>query len=174
MPERIPDQYEKNIRESLQGPKRSEQDIVRLVEDSISGLTIPDNVQVSLSMDMQDHSVWIDGERIMKTLSSLETNALEAMPRGGKLMLSIQGDEKQVIITIRDTGTGISRKNMDNIFVPFFTTKPTGEGTGLSLPLAYNTLRMHSGRLEVESNADPMKGTTGTLVTILLPRSRPE
>jgi signal transduction histidine kinase len=167
------DQCGKNIRESLQLLKRGEQDIVRLVQGSIKDILIPDNIQVSLSMDIRDHLVWIDGERIMKVLSSLEANAVEAMPRGGRLTLTIRGNEKQVIITIRDTGTGISRENLDNIFVPFFTTKPAGQGTGLSLPLAYNTIRMHSGRLEIESNADPENGPTGTLVTITLPRSRP-
>jgi signal transduction histidine kinase len=174
MTERIPDQHEEHVRASLQGLNRSEKDIVRLAEESIGRLVIPEAVLVSLNTDIQDHSVWIDDERIMKALSSLETNAIEAMPQGGKLTLGIQGDEKQVVITIHDTGSGISKENMDRILVPFFTTKHAGEGTGLSLPLAYNSIKMHSGKLEIKSNADPASGPTGTLITITLPRARPD
>jgi two-component system, NtrC family, sensor kinase len=168
------DTYDENIRSALQGLKRKETDIVRLVEDSMKGLARPDTVQVSLEVDIQDHSVYIDDERIMKVLTSLATNAVEAMPEGGELSIGVKGNEEQVVITISDTGTGISKEDMDNILLPFFTTKPAGDGTGLGLPVAYNSVKMHSGKLEIESNADPQSGSTGTHITITLPRSRPD
>jgi signal transduction histidine kinase len=172
--ERDLDKYDENIRNALQGLKRRETDIVRLVEESIKGLARPDTVQVSLALDIQDHSVCIDDERIMKVLSSIETNAVEAMPKGGELSIGVKGDEEQVVITISDTGTGISKEDMDNILLPFFTTKPAGDGTGLGLPVAYNSVKMHSGKLEIKSNADPKNGPTGTKITITLPRVRPD
>jgi signal transduction histidine kinase len=63
---------------------------------------------------------------------------------------------------------------MDNLFTPFFTTKPVGEGTGLGLPFAYGAIKMHSGQLTVESNADTANGPVGTRIRIVLPRARPD
>jgi len=57
----------------------------------------------------------------------------------------------KVIITIRDNGLGISKKSIDKIFQPFFTTKPTGLGTGLGLSLSYDIIKAHEGELKVES-----------------------
>jgi signal transduction histidine kinase len=168
------DIYDENIRSALQGLKRKETDIVRMVEDSMKGLAKPDTVQVSLEVDIQDHSVYIDDERIMKVLTSLATNAIEAMPEGGELSIGVKGNEEEVVITISDTGTGISKEDMDNILLPFFTTKPPGEGTGLGLPIAYNSIKMHSGKMAIVSNADPSNGPTGTEITITLPRIRPD
>ncbi|HSN50632.1 MAG TPA: HAMP domain-containing sensor histidine kinase, partial [Bacteroidales bacterium] len=70
-----------------------------------------------------------------------------------------------------DTGTGISQENMDKIFTPFFTTKEMGKGTGLGLPLIYGIVKMHKGKITVDSNADPKKRPTGTTFTITIPRN---
>ena len=169
-----PTDYEENIKTALQGLKRQEADIVRLVENVIQGIPKPDTVTVSFTRDIADHSVWVDEERIFKALVNLATNAVEAMPEGGELTIDMKGNEDQVAITIQDTGHGISEKNMDNLFTPFFTTKPVGEGTGLGLPFAYGAVKMHSGQLRVESNADAAKGPTGTRIKIILPRARPD
>jgi signal transduction histidine kinase len=75
-----------------------------------------------------------------------------------------------VEITVSDTGTGISKDNMDRIFTPFFTTKQPGKGTGLGLPLIYGIVKMHRGQIHVDSNADAAKGPTGTTFTIRIPR----
>ena len=154
----------------LQGVKRRKTDIVQLVEASVECLSKPDNVQITLTADISDHIVWVEKERILKTLLDLEINAIEAMPEGGELSLRIEGGKDQVVITVKDTGRGISRENMDNLFIPFFSTKPVGEGTGLGLPRAYAAVRTHSGKIEVESNTDPDNGPTGTVITITLPR----
>ena len=57
----------------------------------------------------------------------------------------------KIIIVIRDNGTGIPANIIDKIFQPFFTTKPTGQGTGLGLSLSYEIIKVHSGELKVES-----------------------
>jgi signal transduction histidine kinase len=167
-------EYEENIKSALQGLKRRETDIVRVMEQGILALSRPNVIKVSFTHELTDHAVWIDEERISKTFANLMTNAVEAMPQGGELSISLTGSDEQVVITIQDTGMGISRDNMDNLFTPFFTTKPVGEGTGLGLPFAYGAVKLHGGKLSIESNADPEDGPTGTRVTIVLPRSRPD
>jgi signal transduction histidine kinase len=57
----------------------------------------------------------------------------------------------KVRITVRDNGKGIPQKIIDKIFQPFFTTKPTGEGTGLGLSLSYDIIKAHGGEIKVES-----------------------
>jgi signal transduction histidine kinase len=57
----------------------------------------------------------------------------------------------RVYITVSDNGNGIPQKIIDKIFQPFFTTKPTGEGTGLGLSLSYDIVKAHGGTLKVES-----------------------
>jgi signal transduction histidine kinase len=71
-----------------------------------------------------------------------------------------------VIITISDNGTGIPQKALDKIFQPFFTTKPTGQGTGLGLSLSYDIIKAHGGELKVETNEGE-----GTQFTIILRES---
>jgi signal transduction histidine kinase len=69
-----------------------------------------------------------------------------------------------VLISVKDNGNGISQKALDKIFQPFFTTKPTGEGTGLGLSLSYDIVKAHRGELKVET-----KEGVGTAFTIVLP-----
>jgi two-component system, NtrC family, sensor kinase len=70
----------------------------------------------------------------------------------------------QILISIKDNGSGISQKMLDKIFQPFFTTKPTGEGTGLGLSLSYDIVKVHGGELKVET-----KEGEGSEFIILLP-----
>ncbi len=67
-------------------------------------------------------------------------------------------------MTVRDNGNGISQKILDKIFQPFFTTKPTGQGTGLGLSLSYDIVKAHGGELKVDREE-----REGTLVTINIP-----
>ncbi|TAF96282.1 MAG: GHKL domain-containing protein [Cytophagia bacterium] len=83
-------------------------------------------------------------------------NAISTIPDAKKykptVKVSVQQIDNQVQITIADNGTGISKENLAKIFQPFFTTKPTGEGTGLGLSLAYDIVtKGHGGTIEVES-----------------------
>jgi two-component system, NtrC family, sensor kinase len=161
---------DEGILSALQGVKKRKTNVLDLVNEAIEGLSRSDTVAVSLTRNIADPLMWIDDERIRKALEDLMINAVEAMPGGGALEVGIEGDRIQVIITIHDSGRGISRENMDNILIPFFTTKPAGEGTGLGLATAYASVKMHGGKLTVESNADPDAGPTGTTVQIALPR----
>ena len=57
----------------------------------------------------------------------------------------------KVLVSVKDNGNGISKKVLDKIFQPFFTTKPTGQGTGLGLSLSYDIVKAHGGELKVET-----------------------
>ena len=70
----------------------------------------------------------------------------------------------KVEITVKDNGNGIPQKVLDKIFQPFFTTKPTGQGTGLGLSLSYDIIKAHGGEIKVET-----KESEGVEFTIILP-----
>ena len=72
--------------------------------------------------------------------------------------------EQQVEVSVADNGSGIPQKIVDKIFQPFFTTKPTGQGTGLGLSLAYDIVKAHGGEIRVET-----KESEGTKFIIQLP-----
>ena len=68
------------------------------------------------------------------------------------------------MITVKDNGNGIPQNIVDKIFQPFFTTKPTGQGTGLGLSLSYDIMKAHGGEIKVETKEDD-----GSELIILLP-----
>jgi signal transduction histidine kinase len=79
-----------------------------------------------------------------------------------EVITALQGD--RVLVTIKDNGKGIPESIVSKIFQPFFTTKPTGEGTGLGLSLSYDIIKAHGGEIRVES-----KEGEGTTFTVVLP-----
>ena len=72
--------------------------------------------------------------------------------------------KNRIELTVRDNGNGIPQKILDKIFQPFFTTKPTGQGTGLGLSLSYDIVKAHGGEIKVET-----KEGDGTKFMIVLP-----
>ena len=148
-----------------------ETDLEQFVSRSIQSIIRPENVKVELNVNMNDPFVFLDCDQMMQVLTNLEKNAVEAMPNGGKLTISLADKSDDVSIAISDSGTGISKENMEKLFTPFFTTKEVGKGTGLGLPLCYGIVKMHKGKIDVTSNSDPEKGPLGTTFTIRLPRN---
>jgi two-component system cell cycle sensor histidine kinase/response regulator CckA len=96
-------------------------------------------------------------------LSHVMLNAVEAMPHGGDLYLSIEENAGQAHIYVQDSGVGIAPEILDKVFDPFFTTKEDGR-PGLGLCMAQAIARRHKGTLELSS-----KKNGGTVVTIRLP-----
>jgi signal transduction histidine kinase len=68
-----------------------------------------------------------------------------------KITVNTQKSGKNILISVRDNGNGIPKNILDKIFQPFFTTKPTGQGTGLGLSLSYDIVKAHGGELKVET-----------------------
>nr|MEE4266618.1 ATP-binding protein [Candidatus Krumholzibacteria bacterium] len=115
---------------------------------------------VELVVDEQRDS-WVHGNRneIEQVFFNLLANALDAMSDGGQIKVVItQGDPGEVLVRFSDTGEGISEEDLQQVFLPFFTTKDYGKGTGLGLSIVARIVHEHGGRIEVESA--PGRGTT--------------
>jgi two-component system NtrC family sensor kinase len=119
--------------------------------------------QIVIVEDLEDDLPKVNGDenQLQQVLLNLSLNACEAMPDGGTLLVSTVSQNGQVLIKVTDTGCGIKREHMDQIFEPFFSTKPVGKGTGLGLSVTYGIIQQHSGDLDVESQEG--KGTTFTI-----------
>ncbi len=90
------------------------------------------------------------------------TNACQAMPKGGELTIEATSVKGEVHLSISDTGCGISKENMENLFKPLFTTKARGIGFGLAL--SKNLAEANGGSVEVKSEVGE-----GSTFTIILP-----
>jgi len=152
--------------------KLKDVNIHEFVEHSLQSVIKPENIEINFQSQLDNLVVQIDRDQMMQVLTNLEKNAVEAMPGGGVLSVSLSGNGNSVEINVSDTGIGIPEENMDKLFTPFFTTKKMGKGTGLGLPLIYGIVKMHKGQIDVTSNALPENGQTGTNFKITLPRKR--
>jgi two-component system, NtrC family, sensor kinase len=102
-------------------------------------------------------------QELQQVLLNLIINAVQAMPGGGDLTVKAAQDKNQrILITVQDTGVGISKEHLPHIFDPFFTTKEVGQGTGLGLSVSYGIIKKHGGRINVDSC--PGVGSTFTVV----------
>jgi signal transduction histidine kinase/Pyruvate/2-oxoacid:ferredoxin oxidoreductase delta subunit len=145
-------------------------DANEIVEDALRGVALPQNVQVDTTQRAAEPIAELDRDQTIQVLTNLITNAVAAMPEGGKLTVVTAGDDQAVQFTVSDTGIGIPRENLGKIFEPFFTTKQMGKGTGLGLAITYGIVKMHRGDIAVSSNANSAAGATGTTFTVKLPR----
>ena len=101
---------------------------------------------------------------LVQVFVNLITNACHAMPRGGKVVVTTSCESGEVVIRVRDTGSGIRPEHLGRIFEPFFTTKPDGKGTGLGLSIVQGIVENHGGDVQVNSELG-----IGTTFTIRLP-----
>jgi signal transduction histidine kinase len=126
-----------------------------------------DRAGITLTLDLAGTLPLIQAdERFMRQmLINLVKNAMSAMSSGGILHISTRSSEELVIMTVEDTGTGISEDMIHKIFEPYFTTKV--DGTGLGLTMAYKVVKEHGGDIRVQSERGQ-----GTCFTISLPVMR--
>ncbi|SCZ77934.1 ATP-binding protein [Acidaminobacter hydrogenoformans] len=153
----------------------------RLSTDELSTFSVPDLVSETLSFyrkTMSEHSISPDYSHegltharsnpsaLRHVLLNLIHNAIDAMPAGGGLTLRSSLDDKTLRFSISDTGTGIAPEKLGNIFEPFYTDKPVGQGTGLGLYIVYTEIENLGGEIQVQSTAAqqdaPSSGTTFT------------
>jgi C4-dicarboxylate-specific signal transduction histidine kinase len=147
-----------------------ETNLVKLAQDSLSSVIIPDRIHTMIDSRVKNAVTYVDQEQIMQVMTNLIKNSVDAMSQTGYLTILVEDEGDNFSLSVKDTGTGISPENMDKVFTPFFTTKEIGKGTGLGLATTYGIIKMHKGKIEVESNNDPAKGPTGTCFKIMLPR----
>jgi len=145
--------------------------IIPLVQESVS-LFREDfekwGIQIDLKFDCTDVQVFADADLLKRVFINLIKNAIESILEVPSPEISIisKVSGNSLCIVVKDNGTGIQTEILDQIFVPFFTTKPDGSGIGLSL--ARQILIQHDGEISVTSS--PGKGSS-FIVTLPLPRS---
>jgi two-component system sensor histidine kinase HydH len=103
------------------------------------------------SVQSEASSLLCDPEQMKQVLLNLTLNAVHAMPERGEISFSADHEGNELVIRVRDHGSGIRQEDADSIFDPFFTTKENGTGLGLSV--AYQIVEQHGGRLQLESNS---------------------
>ena len=128
-----------------------------------------DRVKITINPDPYLPQIMADQIQLETVLTNLMTNAADAMPEGGELVIHTRRvDDHKIALELTDEGVGISAENQAHLFTPFFTTKPPGKGTGLGLSIVYGIIKMHGGQIMVES--EPGQGTR---FTIYLPINNP-
>jgi signal transduction histidine kinase len=108
----------------------------------------------------------VRGGEILQAVSNLVTNAVDALPSGGTLLVRLRRRAGEAHLLVADNGSGIPKAILDQIFDPFFTTKEEA-GTGLGLALSRRIVEGHGGRISLRSSVRP--GKSGTLFRIALP-----
>ena len=142
--------------------------------------SLPTTIQMKLQLETESDSVSADPSQIQQVIMNLCTNAAYAM-RGtmGSIDISLQGitfgstdlpeadmqPGDYLVLSVKDTGSGMDEEMRKRIFEPFFTTKPVGEGTGLGLSVVYGIVKNHKGNITVYS--EPGKGS---IFKVYLPR----
>ncbi len=94
---------------------------------------LPENIKVTVKVDADSRKVVADSTFINRIMYNLVTNAVQAMPKGGKLTIQAYKEANDVLITVGDTGVGIPEKVKGKLFTPMFTTKSKGQGFGLAV-----------------------------------------
>jgi len=123
-------------------------------------------VKVTGEVDDSLPRIYGDRQQLTQVFLNMVLNALDAMPGGGTLNITISDTHRRdfVAVEFTDTGTGIPEQQLKSIFDPFYTTKPDAKGTGLGLSVSLGIIKQHGGDIKVRSRVNQ-----GTTFTILLP-----
>jgi two-component system NtrC family sensor kinase len=139
---------------------RSALHLNRLVEEACSlfdGRCAKGGIQVVRDLAKDLPEIVADPIGVNQVLVNLVANAVQAMPRGGRLAVRTFLTGGRMALVVEDTGVGMDRDTVERIFEPFFTTKEAGEGTGLGLTVAREIVLSHGGTIQVDST--PGKGS---------------
>ena len=129
---------------------------LKMVKETIGkGIIIEESIPVDLTIKGNK-------EKLSSAFMNILINSVDAMPRGGRIWVSLRREGPMALISFRDEGVGMDREVLTRAFEPFFTTKE--RGTGLGLPTVYGIVKDHGGEVEILS--EPGKGTE---VRIYLP-----
>lgn len=134
--------------------------VIRLFREQQAG----ERIQYTSHIDPDDLKILGDEKMLEQILINLVKNAVESIPeeKGGIVKLEAYSSREQIQIRIKDNGRGIPEEELDNIFIPFYTTREGGSGIGLSL--SRQIIQMHNGSIQISS-----KEQEGTNVLLILP-----
>jgi len=167
-------------RRAVQDPRPlSPADLLVELRPMLDGLLGP-RVRLTVDTEKGLGRIFADPHQVEQVLVNLIVNARDAMPDGGTILISLSNAEidatdpvaarvrpgRYVVMSVTDTGSGMSKETMARAFEPFFTTKAPGHGTGLGLATTYGIVSQSHGYIAVESEVG-----RGTTFTIHLPRS---
>ncbi|MBU0982963.1 MAG: ATP-binding protein [candidate division Zixibacteria bacterium] len=146
-----------------------EHDVHVLIDEVVDGLLGAElsvsNIRVVREYGEDMPPLLTDGNQLVQVFLNIVNNAVDAMAAdGGTLTIATEAGSDHLTITIADTGYGMSREQLENIFVPFYTTKEVGKGTGLGLSVSYGIVKSLGGRIDVRSSQGE-----GSTFTITLP-----
>ena len=130
---------------------------------------LPENIQIHREARITGATVWGSLGQLQQALINMAANSLTAMPQGGVFRVTLdravapplgaEGDKQDwIVLTVSDTGVGMTEAVRERAFEPYFTTKPSTDSAGLGLAIVYGIVQAHRGRVEVEST--PGVGTT--------------
>jgi len=148
----------------------SSTDLRSVIEGALAALShqiAQQGIEVERSYETDVPLVLVDAQQMHQVCANIILNAIQAMPKGGKLTLTVQVVAEEIWLQFKDTGIGIPEENLGRIFDPFFTTKEVGQGTGLGLSVTFAIVKQHGGSIEVESAVGK-----GSCFTIKLPLRR--
>jgi len=124
-----------------------------------------ENIDIVRELDEDLPRISGDAAQLHQVLVNLVVNAIHSMPGGGTLTIRTLIEERDVLLVVSDTGTGMSEDVLKQIFMPFFTTKQVGQGTGLGLSVVHGIVSAHGGAIRVESAVG-----SGSRFEVRLPR----
>ena len=136
----------------------------RIIKDTLNLVRIPENIEIIDTT--KEIPVKVDLSQMQRALTNLIENAIDAMPNGGKLTIGSKELNETFEIAISDTGIGISKENLEKIWLPLYTTKSKGIGLGLSV--AKRIAEAHNGSVYAESTVGK-----GSKFTIRIPKEQP-
>jgi PAS domain S-box-containing protein len=130
-----------------------------LVGTSLNLANIPSNIQIQ-NLSENNPALSVDTAKIQRVFVNIMKNAFDAMPNGGVLTIKTQQEGQNIAFSFSDTGIGMSKETMDELWKPLFTTKAKGMGFGL--PICKRIVEAHGGKIYVDS----LEGQ-GTKITII-------
>jgi len=157
-------------------PVKENASIAEIITENMDFILHGSRIKTSISIEDNLWEVKVDKDQISQVIQNIIINSMEAMPEGGiisvicKNVKYVQNHNKKgryVQIRIGDTGTGISRENIEKIFDPYFSTKETGSGLGLAI--SFSIIKKHDGFIDVVS-----KPKSGTEIIIHIPVFKPD
>lgn len=144
------------------------------VEDALSLLASrfdKENIACVPNLARDLPEIVADPAQLHQVIVNLVVNAVQAMPGGGELTITTAADDEYVYLVVEDTGCGMNEEIKKNIFLPFFTTKEIGQGTGLGLPVVHGIVTSHGGTVGVTS--EPGRGSRFEVRLPIRPKPRP-
>jgi signal transduction histidine kinase len=153
-------------------PEKTQVNLNQVVEDGLyffEARCAKSGIELVCSLTPDLPEITADPAQLNQVLVNLVVNALQSMPGAGKITVQTRSFDHNVYLVVEDTGTGMSKDVLDKVFVPFYTTKEIGQGTGLGLPVVHGIVTAHGGSINVKSEPG-----CGTLFEVQLPVAEPE